>query len=61
MGSNAGQDKMAKFLTLCKDTLNILLDGCYLIFEEYLQGKPSAYILKMCLEERLRGGKLLRT
>ena len=42
---------------------NILLDGCYLLFEEYLQRKISFYIVKPCLEisqsfqKSLRGGK----
>ena len=48
---------MAEFLIYCKNTLNILLDGCYLISEEYLQGKQSVYIVKMCREEGPRGGK----
>ena len=37
--------------------MNILFHGCYPIFKEYLYGKPSVYILKMCREERLRGGR----
>ena len=42
-------------------------DGCYLLSEEYLQGKRSAYILKACretgqsFEESLREGKLVKS
>ena len=43
---------------------NILLDGCYLRFEEYLQENTSFYILKSAekqakvLKKSLRGVKL---
>ena len=46
-------DQIAGLLTLtdwkkCNNTQNmyILLDGCYPLFEEYLQDKTSVYILK---------------
>ena len=45
-------------------TQNLLLDGCYLLFEEYLQDETSVYILKTCrekgqkFEESLQGGEL---
>ena len=47
----------------CKSTQNILFDGCYVLFEEYLQ-KKNVCILKLyrgigkTLEESLRGYKL---
>ena len=61
--------KIAEILTqterkLCKNMQNILLDGCYLRFEEYLQENTSFYILKSAekqakvLKKSLRGGKL---
>ena len=46
-----------------QECANILLDGFYLLFENYLQEKTSVYILKPCreiaqsFEKRLRGGK----
>ena len=50
-----------------KNTQNILLNICYLLFEEYPQKRPCVYILKLCrkvgqsLEEiSLRGGKLVK-
>ena len=49
----------------CKNTHNILLDGCYLLFEQYLLENTSVYILKpyqetsQSLEESLWGGKLV--
>ena len=49
----------------CKNTHNILLDGCYLLFEQYLLENTSVYILKPyqetseSLEESLWGGKLV--
>lgn len=49
---------------------NLLLNGCYLLFEEYQEKKTrkktSVYILKpyreigQSLEESLRGGKLVK-
>ena len=45
---------------------NILLDGFYLFFEEYLRDKTSVYILKPCreigqsFEEGLRAGKRVK-
>ena len=61
--------KIAEILTkserkLCKNSQNILLDGCYLRFEEYLQENTSFYTLKSAekqanvLKKSLRGGKL---
>ena len=43
--------KIAEFLIkterkICKNMQNILLDGCYLLFEQYLQENTSFYILK---------------
>ena len=43
-----------------------LLDGFYLLFEEYLRDTTSVYILKPCreigqsFEEGLRGGKRVK-
>ena len=49
--SRLSEDKIAaEFFTKterkkCKNTPNILLEGCYLYFEEYLQGKKiSLYV-----------------
>ena len=48
-----------------KNTQNILLCGCYLLFEEYLQ-KNSVYILKLCKNRpsedtcSMRGDKLVK-
>ena len=61
--------KIAKILTkterkIRKNTQNILLDGRYLLFEEYLQENTSFYILKpgretgQSFEKSLQGGKL---
>ena len=42
------------------------MDACHLLFEEYLQEKKCVYVLKLCrkigqcLEESLRGGKLVK-
>ena len=44
---------------------NMLPDGCYLRFYDYLQEKSCVYNLKLCrkigesLEESLRGGKVV--
>ena len=43
--------EIAEFFTTterkkCKNMQNILLDGCFLLFEEYLQDKRCVYILK---------------
>ena len=63
--------KIAEFLIkterkIYKKTQNILLNGCYLLFEEYLQENTSFYILKPGREigqsfkkNVLPGGKLL--
>ena len=70
--SRLSEDEIAEFLTETerkenKNTQNILLDICYLLFEEYPQKRPCVYILKLCrkigqsLEEiSLRGGKLVK-
>ena len=61
--------KIAGFLIkterkICKNTQNILLNGCYLLFENYLQENTSFYILKSAekqanvLKKSLPGGKL---
>ena len=67
--SRLSEDEIAEFLTETewkenKNTQNILLNICYLLFEEYPQKRPCVYILKLCrkigqsLEEiSLRGGK----
>ena len=45
---------------------NVFLDGCYLLFEEYLQEKnmclyPETFPkIGQSLEESLRGGKLVK-
>ena len=64
--------RKAEFLTKierkkCNNTQNIVIDGCYLLFEEYLQEKKgSIYILNPCreiglsFEKSLRGGKLVK-
>ena len=64
--------RIAEFLTKierkkCNNTQNIVIDGCYLLFEEYLQEKKgSIYILNPCreiglsFEKSLRGGKLVK-
>ena len=49
--------KTAEILTqkerkICKNTQNILLDGCYLLFEEYLPENTSFWILKPGKEVR---------
>ena len=70
--SRLSEDEIAEFLTETerkenKNTQNILLNICYLLFEEYPQKRPCVYILKLCrkigqsLEEiSLRGGKLVK-
>ena len=64
--------RIAEFLTKierkkCNNTQNIVIDGCYLLFEEYLQEKKgSIYILNPCreiglsFEKSLRGVKLVK-
>ena len=49
MEFTAIKDEVAEFLTKTerrksKNTQNILLDGCYLLFEEYLHGKNICFI-----------------
>ena len=70
--SRLSEDEIAEFLTETerkenRNTQNILLNICYLLFEEYPQKRPCVYILKLCrkigqsLEEiSLRGGKLVK-
>ena len=70
--SRLSEDEIAEFLTETerkenKNTQNILLNICYLLFEEYPQKRPCVYILKLCrkigqsLEEiSLRGDKLVK-
>ena len=70
--SRLSEGEITEFLTETerkenKNTQNILLDICYLLFEEYPQKRPCVYILKLCrkigqsLEEiSLRGGKLVK-
>ena len=75
--SRLSEDEIAGFLTKierkkCKNSQyqNLLLNGCYLLFEEYEEEKnkkkTSVYILKpyreigQSLEESLRGGKLIK-
>ena len=71
--SRLPEDEIAEFLTEetelkeNKNTQNILLNICYLLFEEYPQKRPCVYILKLCrkigqsLEEiSLRGDKLAK-
>ena len=66
------EDEIAELLTKtewekCKNMQNILLNGFYLLFEEYLQDETSVYILKACqeigqsFEESLKGVGMLRT
>ena len=64
--------RIAEFLTnierkKCNNTQNIITDGCYLLFEEYLREKKrSIYILNRCREIGLsfekgpRGSKLVK-
>ena len=66
------EDEIAGFLfkTEWKESKNtqgiLLLDGCYPLFENYLQEKTCVCILKQCrkigqsLEESLRGGKVVQ-
>ena len=51
--SRLSEDEIAEFLTETerkenKNTQNILLNICYLLFEEYPQKRPCVYILKLC-------------
>ena len=48
--SRLSEDEKAEFFTKterkkCKNTQNILLDGCYLLFEQYLLENTSVDIL----------------
>ena len=49
MEFTAIKDEVDEFLTKTerrksKNTQNVLLDGCYLLFEEYLHGKNIGFI-----------------
>lgn len=51
--SRLSKDEFAKFLFKTerwerKNTQKLLLDICYLLFDEYLQEKNCIYILKLC-------------
>ena len=50
------KDEVAEFLTKTerrksKNKQNILLDGCYLLFEEYLHGKKHLFYILNCAEK----------
>ena len=56
MEFTAINDEVAEFLTTTerrksKNTLNILLDGSYLLFEEYLHGKKHLFYILNCAEK----------
>ena len=56
MEFTAIKDEVAEFLTKTerrksKNTQNILLDGCYLLFEEYLHGKKHRFYILNCAEK----------
>ena len=56
MEFTAINDEVAEFLTTTerrksKNTQNILLDGCYLLFEEYLHGKKHLFYILNCAEK----------
>ena len=70
MEFRAIKDEVAEFLSKSergksKNTQNILLDGWYLLFEEYLHGKNICLYPKLCreigqsFEESLRGGTII--
>ena len=71
MEFTAIKDEVDEFLTKTerrksKNTRNILLDGCYLLFEEYLHGKKTSVLYpKLCreigqsFEESLPGGSII--
>ena len=70
--SGLSEDKITEFLTQtelkrCKNAQNILLDGCYQLFEEYLQEKKHLFIALNLAREMgqsfkgsLRGSKLVK-
>ena len=56
MEFTAIKDEVAEFLTKTerrksKNTQNILLDGCYLLFEEYLHGRKHRFYILHCAEK----------
>ena len=56
MEFTAINDEVAEFLTTTerrksKNTQDILLDGCYLLFEEYLHGKKHRFYILNCAEK----------
>ena len=56
MEFTAIKDEVDEFLTKTerrksKNTQNILLDGCYLLFEEYLHGKKRLFYILNCAEK----------
>ena len=56
MEFTAIKDEVGEFLTKTerrksKNTQNILLDGCYLLFEEYLHGKKRLFYILNCAEK----------
>ena len=56
MEFTAIKDEVAEFLTKTerrksKNTQNILLDGCYLLFEEYLHGQKHLFYILNCAEK----------
>ena len=56
MEFTAIKDEVAEFLTKTerrksKNTQNILLNGCYLLFEEYLHGKKHRFYILNCAEK----------
>ena len=59
MEFTAINDEVAEFLTTTerrksKNTQNILLDGCYLLFEEYLHGKKHLFDILNCAEKEAK-------
>ena len=56
MEFTAIKDQVAEFFTKTerrqsKNTQDILLDGCYLLFEEYLHGKKHRFYILNCAEK----------
>ena len=59
MEFTAIKDEVDEFLTKTerrksKNTQNILLDGCYLLFEEYLHGKKHLFDILNCAEKEAK-------
>ena len=58
--------RKAEFLTKiernkCNNTQNIVIDGCYLLFEEYLQEKKTIYLYPESVPRNAEEVSLLRT